>query len=46
MFWVCAENSVGSTGMFPLLLSRAYTESRGFFASHTTPPASRLGAGH
>ena len=41
MFWVCAENSVDNTGMFSLLLSSAYTESRPFLLP--TPPASRLG---
>lgn len=26
MFWICAEKSVDSTGMFLFLLSSAYTE--------------------
>jgi len=43
MFWICAENSVNNTGMFLLLLSSAYAPSRFFSASHTIPPASRLG---
>jgi len=41
MFWICAENSVDNIGMFLLLLSRAYTESRPFLL--LTPPARRLG---
>ena len=41
MFWICAENSVDNMGMFPLLLSSAYTKSRPFLL--LTPPARRLG---
>jgi len=34
--WICAENSIGNTGMFLLLLSHAYTESGPFLP--LTPP--------
>ena len=41
MFWTCDENSVDNTGMFALLLSSAYTESR--FLLLLTPPCQRVG---
>jgi len=28
VFWICAENSAGSTGMLSVLLSSAYTAAR------------------
>ena len=43
MVWICAENSVDNTGMFSLLLSSAYTESRPFLL--LTPPHQRVGWG-
>ena len=43
MFWICAENSVDNTGMFSLLLSSAYTESRPFLL--LTAPHQRGGWG-
>jgi len=42
MIWVCAENSVDNTGMFLLLLSSAYTESRPFLLLALTT-SNRLG---
>ena len=41
MFCICAENSVDNTGMFSLLLSSAYTESRRLLL--LTPPHQRVG---
>ena len=43
MVWICAGNSVDNTGMFWLLLSSAYTESRPFLL--LTPPHQRAGWG-
>ena len=43
MFWTCDENSVDNTGMFALLLSSAYTESRPFLL--LTPPHQQEGWG-
>ena len=43
MFWICAGNSVDNTGVFWLLLSSAYTESRPFLL--LTPPHQRVGWG-
>jgi len=43
MFWICAENSVDNTGMFLLLLSSAYTESRPFLL--LAPPCKWVGWG-
>ena len=43
MFWICDENSVDNTGMFSLLLSSAYTESRPFLL--LKPPHQRVGWG-
>ena len=43
MFWICAENSIDNTGVFSLLLSRAYTQSRPFLL--LTPPHQRAGWG-
>ena len=43
MFWICAGNSVDNSGMFSLLLSSAYTESRPFLL--LTPPYQRVGWG-
>ena len=43
MFWICAENSVDNSGMFSLLLSSAYTESRPFLL--LTLPCQRVGWG-
>ena len=44
MFWICAEKSVDdNTGMFLLLLSCAYTESRPF--PLLTPPHQQVGWG-
>ena len=43
MFWICAEDSVGNTGMFSLLLSSAYTEPRPFLL--LPPPHQRGGWG-
>ena len=42
LLWICAENSVGNTGMFWLLLSSAHTV-RAFSAPQTTPPVCGLG---
>jgi len=36
MFWICAEHSADNTGMFSLLLSSVYTQSRPFLL--LTPP--------
>jgi len=43
MHFICAENSVDNTGMFELLLSSAYTESRLFLL--LTSPHQRVGWG-
>jgi len=43
MFWICAGNSVDNIGMFYLLLSSSYTESRPFLL--LTPPHQRVGWG-
>ena len=43
MFQICAENGADDTGMFSLLLSSAYTESRPF--PLLTPPHQRRGWG-
>ena len=43
VFWICAGNSADNTGMFSLLLSSAYTESRPFLL--LTPPHQRGGWG-
>ena len=43
MFWICAENTVDSTGLVQLLLSSACTESRPFLLF--TPPHQRVGWG-
>jgi len=40
MFWLCAENSGDNRGMFSLVLTRAYTESRPFLL--LTPPHQRV----
>ena len=42
MFCICAENSVDDTGVFSLLLSSAYTESRPFLLL-TCPVSERAG---
>jgi len=43
MFCICAENCVDNTGMLPLLLSSAYTESRSFLL--LIPSHQRVGWG-
>jgi len=43
MFWVCAENSVDNIGMFSLLPSSAYGESRPFLLLR--PPHQQVGWG-
>jgi len=43
MFWICAENSVGNTGMFLIIAQQCLHRFKAFSA--LTPPAIRLG-GH
>ena len=44
LFWICAENSVDNTEMFPLLLSSADTGSRPFLL--LTPSHQQAGWGY
>ena len=49
MFWICAGNSVDNTERFLLyrdvfvVAEQCLHRAKGFAASHTTPPVSRLG---
>lgn len=43
MFWICAENSIDTTGRFLVLHRSAYIVAKTFLASCPTPPASGLG---
>jgi len=43
MFWICAEYSIDNTGIFLLLLSSAYAESRLYLLF--TPPHQQAGWG-
>jgi len=43
MFWICDQNSVDNIGMFKILPSSSYTESRPFLL--LTPPHQQAGWG-